>query len=434
MRAMTDTAAQERELLLQEQAARREDTERAVRYWQILAEASRVLASTLDYGEALRQVARFAAGEVADLCVVDLLEGETFTRVAWAHADPSTDAALEELGQFHVPCNSEHPNAVACREGRAVLLPLDEAGVARCALSREHRAVIGRMGVRHVLSAPLVARGRTLGVMAFADSGDRLHHGPSRALAEELANRVALAVDNAKLYEQTRVAARRRDEVLGIVSHDLRNPLNVIVMMLAALRRDPVQSPERMQKRLDAMERSADRMSQLIQDLVDVTRIEGSGLKLHLEASPVADVAEEARRSIAALAQSRSLTLGIDVQAGLPEPTLDRRRIQQVLANLLRNAVQNTEAGGTVRLAVDQQGTMLRFVVSDTGVGLAPEDVSGIFERFWQGRRGADGNMGLGLAIARGIVEAHGGWIDLASERGVGTRVTFAVPFAPEPV
>lgn len=431
MRTITDAAAQERDLLLLEQAARREEAERAARRWQILAEASRVLASTLEPVAAMREVARLAVPEAAECCVVDLLDGAAFTRVAWAHTDPAIQAAIEPMGQFQVVVESDHPCAVACREGRPVVLVLDEAAIERVAVSPEHARVIRRLGARTALWVPLIARGRTLGVMTFVERAGRLEAGDARALAEELAGRVALALDNVRLYEQAQLAARRRDEVLGIVSHDLRNPLNVMVMILAALRRDSLPSPERLQKRLDAMERSADRMSQLIQDLVDVTRIEGSGLKLHLEPCRAGTIAEEACRAAEPLAASRSVQLAVEIAPGSAEATLDRRRILQVLSNLLRNAVQHTEAGGTVRLRLAHDEQALHFTVEDTGAGMAPEDVAGIFERFWQGRRNADGSIGLGLAIARGIVLAHGGTITLGSQPGAGTTVAFTLPRLP---
>lgn len=404
--------------------------ENAVRRWQILAEASRILTSSLDSVGTLRAVARLVAPAVADYCVVDLLERDEFTRLAWAHPDPEADALLAASVRFVALRGSQHPVDVACREGRPVLTELDDDGLRKCAVSEEHRAIIVRLGARAIFAVPLLARGRTIGVMVFADCSDRLEAPQQRELAVELAGRVAVAVDNARLYEQAQVAARRRDEVLGIVSHDLRNPLNVIGMVLAALRRDPDQPPEKLRKRLDAMERSVDRMSGLIQDLVDVTRIEGSGLALHREPTEIAPLVAEACAAVEAQAVARSISIGQMVDGVCPTVSLDRRRMRQVLGHLLANSLAATGDGGRIVVRASRDETCLRIEVDDTGSGIAEEELPHIFERFWQGRRSATGGAGLGLTIARGTVEAHGGTIDIASRRGEGTTVTLALPLA----
>jgi signal transduction histidine kinase len=410
--------------------AEERELERAARRWQILAEASRIVASSLDHVTALRAVARLAVPAVADYCIVDLLEGATFTRVAWAHPDPDGEALLAQTESHVALRGSAHPVEVACRERRPVFALLDEAGVERCAVSDDHRTLIRRLGARAIFCVPLEARGRTLGVMVFADCGNRLDSPHARELAEELAGRVAVAVDNARLFQQAQVAARRRDELLGIVSHDLRNPLNVIVMILAALRRDPMQSPERLQKRLDAMERSVDRMSGLIQDLLDVTKIEGSGLSLHREPIAIRALVEEAVSAARGQASGRSIALMCEVDERCPEAEVDGRRIRQVVSNLIANSLEHTDDGGSITVRATCEEPMLRVSVADTGKGIPEDELPQLFERFWQGQRSPTGGAGLGLAIARGIVEAHGGAIAVASRQGEGTTVTFTVPLS----
>ncbi len=253
------------------------EAESSARRWRFLAEASRVFSSSLCYETTLRTVAELAVQAVGNYCFVDLLEGEELRRVAAADVDPGRWAAAERARRYPVlRSRRTNPSIVALESGKPVFALLDEGGRASYAQSDEHRAVMEELGGRSMLSVPLVARDRTLGVMIFADRSPtpRLEAGEDRALAEELAGRAALAVDNALLYQQAQAAARRRDEVIGMVTHDLRSPLNVILMVLAALRRDLGPTAERVQKRLEAMERSTDRMTRLIQDLLDATRSE----------------------------------------------------------------------------------------------------------------------------------------------------------------
>ena len=233
--------------------------------------------------------------------------------------------------------------------------------------------------------------------------------------------------------EEARRATRQRDEVLGMVTHDLRSPLTGIVLgATAALRRGALD--EETARMVNAIRREAERMSRLLQDLLDVATIEAGRFAIRSRACDVAEVIEEATELFQASAEAGGVMLGTEVPEGLPGIRVDRDRISQVLGNLLSNAIKFTPREGSVIVRADVQGRAVRVSVADTGIGIPSDHREGLFHRFWQPapdrkRAGA----GLGLAIARGIVEAHGGEIWVESGEGKGSTFHFTVPTVEDP-
>jgi signal transduction histidine kinase len=250
-------------------------------------------------------------------------------------------------------------------------------------------------------------------------------------MAEELARRASLALDNAQLYEVAQRAIRARDQVLGVVAHDLRSPLGTILMQGQLLRR-PDGSPERTTRRAaDIIERGACRMNRLIQDLLDVTRMENGRLVIEQASLGTKPLLLEAVESQKTLAAAGALALELDLEDDLPDVWGDRDRLLQVLENLVGNAAKFTGPEGSITLGARARGREVLFWVKDTGSGIEEGDLPHVFERFWQAKdapvsRGA----GLGLPIAKGIVEAHGGRIWVESARGRGTTLFFTIPTA----
>jgi signal transduction histidine kinase len=239
-----------------------------------------------------------------------------------------------------------------------------------------------------------------------------------------------VAIENASLYRASVEAIQLRDQVLGIVAHDLRNPLGSVLMHTDLLRRQG--APEsRSPKSVEAIERAATRMSRLIQDLLDVSRMEAGHLSIEKASLPAAQVVADAVVAQRELAASASLELGLDVAAGLSDVSADRDRLLQVFANLIANAVKFTELGGRVTVGAAQGDGEVLFRVADTGPGIAAQDLPRLFERFWQARQTDRRGAGLGLAIAKGIVEAHGGRIWVESTPGRGSTFFFTIPTAP---
>jgi signal transduction histidine kinase len=247
-------------------------------------------------------------------------------------------------------------------------------------------------------------------------------------MAQEIAQRVALALDNARLYRAAQRAIKARDEVLGIVAHDLRNPLSMILMEARLLRRQGPELERRSQASGGAIQRAATRMDRLIQDMLDATRIEADALTIELSRVNVAEVASDAVRVERPLASSMSLDLRLDLERELPDVRADRDRLLQVFENLIGNAIKFTPPGGSITVGAARQGTDVLFWVRDTGPGIDIGDQPHVFDRFWQARTKKRGGAGLGLLIVRGIVEAHGGRVWVESALGEGSTFRFTIP------
>ena len=224
-------------------------------------------------------------------------------------------------------------------------------------------------------------------------------------------------------------ATQLRDEMLAIVAHDLRNPLHTILMSVGAAVDLPL-SPADSQIQLALIQRSARGMDALIRDLLDVTQIETGRLSINPIAADISTIIDDAIIVCSKQAVARGLRLETDVPPGLPHVHADPTRITQVLGNLLGNALKFTPGPGRVVVRARQGDDIVMVAVEDTGRGIAPDDVPRVFDRYWQAHRGSRDGVGLGLTIVRGIIEAHGGWVDVESEVGVGTTFRIALPVA----
>jgi signal transduction histidine kinase len=295
----------------------------------------------------------------------------------------------------------------------------------------EGRKLALELAPRSVLLVPLRSRGRTLGLVTFAMAASGRRFGPADVtLGQELGRRLALAIDNARLYRTAQQAIRARDDVLGIVAHDLRSPLNAITTSASLLLRQPTQD-EQLRRHLGLIRRSSQQMERLIQDLLDVTRIEAGNLVLEQRSEDVAALVKEASDMFDDAAREKQLRLECHVEEDVPAVYADRFRVLQVLSNLLGNALKFTPAGGMVTLrAARDGGPDVRFSVSDSGPGIPEEQRAHIFDRFWQARETAHTGVGLGLSIARAVVEAHGGRIWVDSRPGEGSTFSFTLPAA----
>jgi signal transduction histidine kinase len=348
-----------------------------------------------------------------------------------AHADPSRTEALAALLQraSYAPAG-EDPVAVSLRTGEATIVEESEEVLSGAFPDPEDRAAIREMGCASAIVAPLHARGRTMGAITLArgpsapafDEGDL-------ALAREIARRAALCADNARLYDEARAAARAREEVLAVVSHDLRNPLNAVLLASTILEEYTPEGrlgdAERLQVR--TIRNSAGQMASLIHDLVEVVALESGARTLHLERVDTGATLRSAAEMYRGLAAETGVALEVEA-APVPDVNADGARVLQVLSNLLGNALKFTPAGGTVTVGAEPADDGVRFRVSDSGPGIAPADVPRLFERFWQAERGDRKGLGLGLTIAKGIVDAHGGRIWVESCLGAGSTFFFTLP------
>ena len=404
---------------------------------RFLAEASGMLAASLDPDAVLGSLARFAVPALAEVCVADLVDEEgVIRRVEVASAGPALDGVAAALRE-RAPARIE-PGLFAhvLRDRSPVLLPETSDGALRAlAPGSEIVAEAQAAGLRSLLVVPLVARGHTLGALAFLGGVTRPRYDTDDfSLAQELARQTALAADNARLYHAAQQATRARDDVLAIVSHDLRNPIHAIYMAASFLL-DVLPDAEEgdattalQRRQAEVVRRSAQRANALIGDLLDVTRIEAGRFTVSTAPVATAELVSEAVHEATPLALDKGQRLLTECPDGLPTVRADRGRVAQLLGNLIGNAIKFTPNGGRVSVRAESLGAEIRFAVTDTGPGIAPDHLPHLFDRYWQARETADLGTGLGLFIARGIAEAHGGRMWAESRLGGGATFYFTLP------
>ncbi|WP_163991880.1 ATP-binding protein [Pyxidicoccus caerfyrddinensis] len=379
-------------------------------------------------------LAHLAVPDLADWCLVDALEqGPWVSRMATACLDPMQQERAGSL-PTRTELRDDAPVGLlrVLRTGESELVPAVTDSLLRAAAAEPaHPALLRALQARSYMIVPLRARGHTLGAVTFVASGSGRRYGPDDlALAEDLCLRASLAIDNARLVGESRRAARAREDLLAVVSHDLKNPLGVVQLGAALLLRGAGSKPggESVAKQATRIQDATERMSRLISDLLDWGRLEAGGLPLELGEHTVAALLTEAVESIRPLAEAKGLHLNVELPAGDVRTRCDRVRVLQVLGNLLGNAVKFTGAGGELAVGARTRGLAVAFHVRDTGAGIAPEALPHIFDRYWQARDAASRGTGLGLAIAKGLVEAHGGTIQAQSTLGEGSTFTFTLP------
>ncbi len=427
---------------------------------RFLAEASGLLASSLDYETTLASVAKLAVPNLADWCVVHIVaDNGRLRQLAVAYTDPAKEAAARVLRKRY-PVDPDAgigvPNVL--RTGRAEFYPVvSQERLALVARNEEVADALRQLNLKSCMIVPLVARNRTLGTITLATAeSNRYYDVNDLTLAEDLAHRIALAVDNARLYgeaqdavtareealrvrdellrreqlarEEAETANRAKDEFLATVSHELRTPLNAILgwaHMLRVNRLDQVTQT----RALETIERNAKSQAQLIEDILDVSRIVTGKLRLDVrpvEPAAVVDAAIDAVRPAADAKGIRIETI-LDPRAG--PVSGDPNRLQQIVWNLASNAVKFTGKGGRVQVALQRVRSNVEIVVSDTGQGISNEFLPYVFDRFRQADATSTrrhGGLGLGLAIVRRLVEMHGGTV-AASSPGEGLGATFTV-------
>jgi PAS domain S-box-containing protein len=247
---------------------------------------------------------------------------------------------------------------------------------------------------------------------------------------EMAAEQAAFAAARAN-EEALRQAVRMRDEVTSIVSHDLRNPVHTVRMASSLLLDiDEAMDPATRRKNLLVVHRSALNMSRMLDDLLDVAKAEAGGLTIEAAPTDIASILSTTLEASRLQAVERGINLSADTPDDLPRAWADASRVAQVLSNLSANALKFTPSGGSVRLSARQVGGEIVISVVDTGIGIAPENLARVFDRFWQAKRASRASAGLGLAIAKSIVEAHGGRIWVESTEGRGTTFQFTLPIA----
>jgi PAS domain S-box-containing protein len=408
------------------------ERKRAETALKFLAEAGGVIASSLDYETTLASVARMAVPTLADWCTVDVLDDEgALKRLAVAHVDQAKVEWAYEL-QKRYPEDMNAPRGIpnVLRTGQAEIYPeiADEMLVAS-AIDAEHLRIMREVGFTSVIIAPLAAHGRTLGAITFISAESRRKYGQDDlALAESLAHRAAIAIENARLYRSAQEANRLKDEFLATVSHELRTPLTAIMGWAYLLRAGQIDQPSAMSA-LETIERNARSQAQIIDDLLDVSRIITGKLRLDIREVDPTSFIESAIEAVRPAAEAKGVRLQKVIDTGIISIAGDPSRLQQVVWNLLSNAIKFTPKGGRVQLRLERVNSHIEITVADTGSGIKPDFLPHVFERFRQADQATTrqhGGLGLGLAIVRHLIELHGGTVQ-AESAGENQGATFTV-------
>jgi len=410
------------------------ERKRAAPEQQVLAELGAVLVSSLDYEETLKGIASLAVKFLADWCIVDVFKGDgAVLRLHLAHADPSQAPLAEEWRRIErEQAHGLRMTPVLATAEPFLATEIPRRYIASIAPSAEYRRLLERLGPASILALPLLAQGRLLGAITFLSTNPGRRFGPEDLrIATEVVHRAALAIENARLYRSAREAIGTRDEVLGIVAHDLRNPLHSIGMAAEMLSGKLRQDDAGVRRLIDTITHASERANRLIRDLLEVSRFETGRLFLERTRQPIRELLLEAVEMLAPAAQAASLGLTVDAPENLPLLYLDRDRILQVLTNLIGNSIKFTPSGGRITVAAATSGREVRFSVKDTGAGMAPAHLKRIFDRFYQVDGTDQRGAGLGLHIAKVFIEAHGGRIWCESRAGSGTTMFFVVPLEP---
>ena len=416
-----------------EEQSRRSAAEDEQRRAAFLADASRVLGASFDYHTTLARLARLAVPSFADFCTVDILDRNgAIQRLGIAHADPAKEPLLHNITKWVRAGSPLVPHLHrALMDGEPTLIPeIDGTLIGQNALDAEHEEVIRALAPTSLASVPLMLADKIIGALVwYTTDNSRRYDERDLALAEELARRAALAVENARLYHESEQATRSRDQMLSVVAHDLRNPLNTM-LMAAELLADAAPPDSAMRRQAAIVQRAGERMDRLVQDLLDVKRIESGRLDVEPRRMSSHALVLEAVETLRALAASSSIDVALDTSDEHPPVMADPHRVHQVFSNLIGNAVKFTPRGGRVVIRCNPVQGAMQFEVRDTGPGIAAEHLPHIFGQFWQANRRDHRGIGLGLAIAKGIVEAHGGKIWVESEPGEGSSFFFTLPVA----
>jgi PAS domain S-box-containing protein len=398
---------------------------------RLMDEVTAALTSTLDYDEILTKVAQLAVPDFSDWCVVDLIEREGLLRRAVvAHADPAKAEAARRLKEQYPP-RWNHGDGVAkvIRTGEPVLGGDLEGATVGAAIDPEHAALLRELGLTSYMSAPLLVRGRTLGAITFATSGPlRRFHEADLEVAQELACRTALAIDNARLYREAQDASKLREAVLAIVSHELRTPLSTIDIAATMLLHGTAEP--RLRKPAETIRRACERMDKMIGDLLDMAAIQSGRLRIESEDTVALDLLNEVVDLHEPLAEEKGIKIIRDFDVAGVRLFCDRDRTQQVLSNLIGNAKKFCQAGDVIFVHAKITDKHATFSVQDTGPGIEPEELPHIFEPYWSGQRGKNKGTGLGLFISSAIVKAHGGELSVVSKPGEGASFSFTLAVA----
>ncbi len=391
---------------------------------QLIADAGRALVSSLEVDETLGNLTALLVPSFADVCVVDAVaHGERAKRTVAG----VNQQLVEQASAFGAPSSAlvEPVMERVLRSGTAELVTrVTDAWIHDATLSAEQARAVRALGATSAIVVPMMSRGQSLGVIALARcQGRPAFDDADLQLARSVSDRAALALENANLFADAVRANQLREDVLSIVSHDLRNPLNAVAIAAQLIARgdDPKDN-------VALIRNAVARANRLIADLLLASQLESGKVPLELERHAPRELLQASAALHEPLARAKDLTLEVAGAPELPDIRVDRHRFEQALGNLVGNAIKFTKPGGRITLRAERSDDGVVITVADTGAGIEAADLPHLFDRFWQGAHAKRGGAGLGLSIARGMVEAHGGRLSVESTLGVGTTFSMWLP------
>ncbi|MEH2243686.1 sensor histidine kinase [Nostoc sp.] len=423
----------EREQLFANEQAARITAQAAQRRSDFLAQASSVLASSLDYRTTLTSVAQLAVPTLANWCIVDVVENNSlvFSNPVIAASEPELEALVRELRQRNpISVDADYGLPKVLRTGEPELVTnILESSLQRSAWNEED---LNLLEVKSYMVVPLLVRKRKLGTIVFASAQPERHYTiVDLAMAEELAQQAAFAIENAQLYREAQDANRIKDEFLAIVSHELRTPLNSMLGWVQLIRNRKLDEAITFNG-LEIIERNAKLQSKLIEDILDISRIVQGKIRLNNRKVGLVVVINAAIQAVHPTSEIKAIQVESNLDPSVGEVIGDAERLQQVVWNLLTNAIKFTPNGGRVEVYLKQVNSNAQITVCDTGKGISADFLPYIFERFRQAdstTTRADNGLGLGLAIVRHLIEMHSGTVYAVSEgEGRGTTFTVLLP------
>lgn len=403
----------------------------------LLAEAGRILGSSLEYEVTLSQVSELVVPQFSDWCGLDLLgdDGQV-RRLAVVHRDPAKVELANEYRRRYPPQPDDKAGLMAVlRTGKPTLhREITDDQLVRGARDAKHLELLRALCLKSFIIVPMTARGRTLGAwtLAIAESS-RFFGEDDLQLAEELASRAALAVDNAKLFDELKQNSRRKDEFLAMLAHELRNPLSAIGSGAMLLQRPEIGAEDR-EWATQVISRQVTHLSRLMDDLLDVSRVSRGKTDLKKQRIDPASVVRQAIQTTQAVVSERKHKLNVSFESADLELEADPTRLEQIIVNLLENAAKYTDSGGSIWLSTKRDLDHIAISVRDNGIGIPPEQLPQIFELFAQGNPSlarSEGGLGIGLTLVKSLAELHGGSLVAKSEGpGKGSEFIVRLPAA----
>src|SRR5215471_2877972 len=381
---------------------------------RFLADVGAVLTSTLDYEDTLRNIAQLAVRDLADLCIIDVVEeGGRAARLKVMSRDSSLASLCDLFMRVPLEGNRPYWFQMVVESKRSVLVEhLSPEMLESFSRDEADLQAIRAAGFQSALAVPLLKDGRLVAAIVLISCSASRIYGPTElTLVEELARRAALSIDNARLFFEAQRAIKTREDVLAIVSHDLKNPLNTITLVSHLMRQSERMDAGQIVDFTNKLQRSVDSMLLLISDLLDFSRIQSGTFSVEPRTERLENIILPVIDGMSTLAEAKTQTVKSQIGSNLPEVAADSQRVRQVISNLLGNAIKFNREGGNIVVSARQQDNVIVVSVSDEGPGIPREHLSKAFDRFWQAEKTRHMGSGLGLSIAKGIVEAHGGKI-----------------------